>query len=235
MHDRRKDRNNILSHLSASDFCLLAEHLELYQCAFQETLIRADSEIPYVYFPESGVISIVARSAEGQQAEVGIVGREGFLHPAVILGSDRIPHDANVQVAGEAYRIALRPFMAAVEDSVSLRQVLMLFAQVLTIQCTCTIMSNAVQQTEQRLARWLLMFHDRCESGSFSLTHDFIASMLSVRRPSITNALHVLEGMRLIRSERGLVAIRDRDAIESYVGSAYGKPEAEYSRLLWPM
>ena len=228
-------RNRVLFHLSAADFRLLSEHLEPCHCAYRDVLVGADVPIPYVWFPESGIASVIAHSSEGQQAEVGLIGRDGYVHPAVVLGSDRIPHVIQMQVAGDAHRIALRHLVPAFGESASLRQVLTLFAQAHTIQVTCTTLSNAVRQTEQRLARWLLMCHDRCADDSLSLTHEFMAAMLSVRRPSVTNALHVLEGEHLIRSERGVVVIRDRGALERYAGSTYGKPEAEYRRLLWPM
>ena len=228
-------RNRVLSHLSAADFRLLADDLESCRCAHRDVLVEADVPMPFVYFLESGVASVIAHGVEGQHAEVGLIGREGFVHPAVVLGSDRIPHVIQMQVAGDAHRIARPHFASAIETSASLRHTLTLFAQAHTVQVTCTTLANAVQQTEQRLARWLLMCHDRCGDDSLPLTHEFMAVMLSVRRPSVTNALHILEGEHLIRSERGTVIIRDRGAMERFVGSTYGKPEAEYRRLLWPM
>ena len=227
-------RNRVLLNLVPADFRLLAAHLEPYTCAFREVLVEANLPISFLYFPESGIASVIARSDDGQQAEVGIIGREGFVHPAAALGVDRIPDVVQVQVAGDALRVTLKHVMIAMEDSETLRRTLTLVAQTHAVQTTCTTLANAIQQTEQRLARWLLMCHDRSDGDHILLTHDFMAVMLSVRRPSVTNALHVLEGKHLIRSERGMVTIRNRGALESYVGSSYGKPEAEYRRLLWP-
>ena len=92
-------------------------------------------------------------------------------------------------------------------------------------------MSNASHAVDQRLARWLLMYHDRVEGSEVDLTHEFLAIMLAVRRPSVTTALHVLEGEGLIRSERGCVIVRIRKALEDYAGAVYGAPEREYRRL----
>jgi CRP-like cAMP-binding protein len=92
-------------------------------------------------------------------------------------------------------------------------------------------LSNAVHSVDERLAKWLLMAHDRVIGDEFSLTHDYIAIMLAVRRPSVTTSLHVLEGNGFIRSERKLITIRNRAALEEFARDAYGRPEQEYRRL----
>jgi CRP-like cAMP-binding protein len=109
------------------------------------------------------------------------------------------------------------------------------FAQVQGVQTAFTALSNAVHPINERLARWLLMCHDRHDSDEIPLTHEFLSLMLAVRRPSVTTALHVLEGNRFIRAERGHVTIRNRTALEEFAGDGYGKPEAEYRRLIGPM
>ena len=103
------------------------------------------------------------------------------------------------------------------------------------VQMTFSVLANAVHHVEERLARWLLMVHDRSDGDDLALTHAFMGVMLSVRRPSVTTALHVLEGNRFIRAERGYVTIRDRAALELFAGDAYGRPEEEYRRLLGAM
>ncbi len=108
---------------------------------------------------------------------------------------------------------------------------LLRFAHINSVQASYSTLSNAVHQVDERLARWLLMCHDRSSTDDMSLTHEFMSVMLSVRRPSVTNALHVLEGNGYIKSERGYVTIINRFALEAFAGDAYGKPEAEYRRL----
>ena len=122
--------------------------------------------------------------------------------------------------------------MDAMNESQALHEMLLRFAYVTTVQASFTLLSNAVHQVDERLARWLLMCHDRLESDDIRLTHEFMSLMLAVRRPSVTNALHTLEGNGFIELTRGYVFIRNRRALEEFAGDAYGKPEAEYNRLL---
>ena len=228
-------RNRLLSRLPPRDFARIATHLEAGRTGNGAVLVSPDAPIAQLHFPESGTASIIARSPEGQQAEIGLIGREGFVHPAVMLGADRIPQMVMIQLPGDSLHLPRRHLLAAAEDSAELRRLLLLFAQAQAVQTSFTTLSNAVHQTDERLARWLLMCHDRSESDDLALTHEFMGLMLSVRRPSVTNALHVLEGNRLIRLERGFVCIRDRAALERYAGDAYGRPEAEYHRLFGPL
>lgn len=102
-------------------------------------------------------------------------------------------------------------------------------------QTSHTALSNAKHTIEERLARWLLMGHDRIDGDEIGLTHEFLALMLAVRRPSVTTALHILEGMRLVRNTRGCVVIRDRAGLEALAADAYGIPEAEYERIIGPL
>ena len=103
------------------------------------------------------------------------------------------------------------------------------------MQASYSILSNAVHSVDERLARWLLMCHDRSPSDDLELTHQFIGVMLSVRRPSVTSSLHVLQGHGLIETSRGFVTILNRAALEAFAGDAYGGPEAEYRQLLGPL
>ncbi len=229
---RTTTRNTLLAHLSDGDFALLAPSLEWLDCPQSMTLVEPDTAIRDVFFMEDGVASVVAKSPEGQVTEAGIIGREGFVVPAVVLGSDRVTTSVAIQVAGSAHRIDRLILLEAVERSPSLRDALLRFAQVLMVQTTYTLLANAVHQIDERLARWLLMCHDRVTGDNLHLTHEFMSIMLSVRRPSVTNALHVLEGNGYIKADRGFVTVIDRVALEAFAADAYGRPEAEYRRLI---
>jgi CRP-like cAMP-binding protein len=98
-------------------------------------------------------------------------------------------------------------------------------------QAQQTALVNSHLTVERRLARWLLMMHDRISGDEFDLTHEFLAAMLGVRRPGVTVALHMLEGRHLIRSTRSHIGIRDRAGLEKLAASGYGLPEAHYRRL----
>ena len=227
-------RNAILRRFSDNDFALLAPGLTWVDCPQSFTLIEPNTAIQDVFFMEDGVASVVVSSPEGQATEAGIIGHEGFIIPAVVLGADRVTTTVSIQVAGSAYRIDRVALLDAAVTSLSLRDALVRFAQVLVVQTTYTLLTNAVHQIDKRLARWLLMCHDRVRGDNIHLTHDFMSIMLSVRRPSVTNVLHVLEGNGYIRSDRGFVTIVNRSGLEAFAADAYGQPEAEYRRLLGP-
>ena len=225
-------RNALLRHLCAEDFDKVSTLMEAVELPRLHMVVEAGMPAEYAYFPEDGIGSIVVRSPEGQSVEIGMFGRDGVAPPALIVGTGQSPMEIFMQVGGHGYRIGVPALAAAMSESASLRTMLTQYAHVLSVQTAFTALSNAVHPVDVRLARWLLMCHDRIDGDEMPLTHDFISVMLSVRRPSVTNALHVLEGKYLIQSERGYVTIRDRKGLEDFAADAYGKPEAEYHRLI---
>lgn len=232
--DQSFTRNLLLSRLDPPDWALLQPHLERIPLSRGDVMIEESEPIQWVHFLEGGVASVVA-SDSGDPFEVGLIGREGFIGVPLLLGSDRTPERCFIQVDGStALRMAAEPFLAATGAHARLRNALLRFAQVQNIQVSRTASSNAGMELPQRLARWLLMCHDRIDSDAIGLTHDFISMMLGVRRSGVTVSLHTLEGMGLIAAKRGLVTILDRMRLEELAGDAYGRPEAEYRRLLGP-
>ncbi|HYD88363.1 MAG TPA: Crp/Fnr family transcriptional regulator [Vitreimonas sp.] len=198
----------------------------------RQPIEAAHKPIEHVYFPTRGIISIVAKSPDGQQIEAGVVGREGMSGLAVVMSNHRSPNDAFVQVAGSALRMSADDLRVSLGESERLRQLAQRFVQVFMTQIAQTALANGRAKIEERLARWLLMAQDRLDEGTLQLTHEFIALMLGVRRPGVTDALNDLEGKGLIRSSRGLVRIVDRVGLEAAAGGIYGVPEAEYKRLI---
>ena len=225
-------RNRLLALMSQEDFALLAPHLEYREMKRRDVLVEADELIEHVYFLESSIGSVIASSPEGLEVEAGIFGMEGCGPIPVVLGSDRSPHRVVIQVPDGAYRIGRLALVGAMDRSASLWGLLLRFAQIQALQSNFTALSNAVHPIDERLARWLLMCHDRCIGNEMTLTHEFLSIMLAVRRPSVTTALHVLEGNGFIRAERGLITICDRQGLEEFARDAYGRPEAEYRRLI---
>ena len=228
--------NRLLARLSAEDFASLAPRLEPVACPRAMTIAEPNEQISHAYFLESGITSIVVMATDGgSQAEVGLIGREGFVHPLLALGSDRLPELIQMQVPGAGHRIARDAFLDAKAASATLPLTLLLFTQTLCVQSSFTSRANAVSTVDQRLARWLLMCHDRSDSDDLELTHGFVSTMLSVRRPSVTTSIHVLAGHGFIDADRGFITIRNRIGLEAFAGDAYGQPESEYRRLLGPM
>jgi CRP-like cAMP-binding protein len=225
-------RNRLLSGLSPADFALLQPHLKRRAVGLRETLIEPGQPIEDVYFPESGLVSFVSPSEV--ETEVGVVGREGFLGISVILGVDRTPLKAQSQIPGEGLGISTPALVGAIEASSTLRGLLCRYAHVFMLQAASTSYANAHFTVEQRLARWLLMTHDRLDTDELELTHEFLAVMLCVRRPGVTVATHVLEGNRLIRAKRGRITIIDKERLAALAGDSYGMAEAEYERVVAP-
>jgi len=191
---------------------------------------RPNRRIEAIYFPESGIVSVVAVQKK-TQVEVGLIGGEGTGLP-IVLGDDRTPHSTYVQVAGAGQCIPARDLANVLGASRSLRELLLKYVQAFRVQTTHTAVCNARSRLDQRLARWLLMAHDRLDTNLLPLTHEFLSLMLGVRRAGVTEALHMLKTRRLIANDRSQITVRDRKGLERIAGQAYGIPEAEYWRLL---
>ena len=224
--------NLLLASLSSSDRGLLQAHLQPVTLALRQVLEKPDKRVHAVYFPEAGFASVVAVQTDDTQVEVGLIGREGMTGLTIVLGNHRAPHATYMQAAGKGQCIKAVELRKAMQASPSLRGVLLKYVQVFMVQTAHTAVANARAKIEERLARWILMAHDRLDGMSLPLTHEFLSLMLGVRRAGVTEALHVLEAEKLIRSARGEVVVLNRKGMERKAGHAYGAPEAELRRLL---
>ena len=224
-------RNRLLKRLSPDDFALLQPHLRPMATEMRQGLIEPYLPVRDLFFPETGYASIT--TAGLGKIEVGIIGPEGVVGATpVLLGSDRTPYDHFVQNAGEMLAIGAPEILAATEISPALRRLLLRFVQTLLIQTAQTAFANASYNIEVRLTRWLLMCHDRVIGDDIAVTHDFLSYMLGVQRTTVTLALQLLEGNRLIRARRGRIVVLDRAGLLAVAGGSYGVPEAEYARLI---
>ncbi|WP_457155647.1 Crp/Fnr family transcriptional regulator [Mesorhizobium sp. P5_C1] len=223
-------RNRLLASLSPDDFTLVRPHLEAVSFEVREHLFIAEQRIGHVTFPEYGIASIVADTGEGR-FEVGMVGSEGLVGIPIVLGVDRSPHTCLVQATGEAFRIGAGELQTAMDQSPTLRALLLRFVHTFSVQVSQTAYANAGYSTEERLARWLLMTHDRLEQDDMPITHEFMSIMLGTRRPGVTLAVQMLEGVGAIRATRGRITMRDREKLEQIAGQSYGFAEKEYSNV----
>jgi len=227
-------RNRLLSSLAPADFEHLAPHLEAVELPRLFALATPDQITDYSYFLETGIGSIVAELSSGQKAEIGIFGNEGMAPTSLVMHAPSAPYSIFMQVGGAGFRIQSVRLSHAIEECFGLRSLLLRFAQVMAVQASFTALSNATHHIEERLARWVLMCHDRSEGDTIALTHEFLSIMLAVRRQSVTTALHILEGRHLITAGRNRLIVRDRKGLEEFAGAAYGPPEEEYRRLIGP-
>jgi CRP-like cAMP-binding protein len=225
-------RNRVLATLPPEEYAVLQPWLEPVALPLRTYLVEPNKPIEHVYFMEQGIASVVALTPQQRRIEVGLIGREGMSGTPVLLGTDQTPHECFVQMTGEAFSIEATRLREVVEGRLSLHLRLLRFVQAFTVQVAQTALSNGSYRLEERLARWLLMCHDRVDGDVLSTTHEFLSIMLGVRRPGVTEALHILEGAHVIRAERGLVTVLDRAKLERVAGESYGVAEAEYARLM---
>lgn len=226
-------KNKLLARIPAAELAGVEPLLESIDLPKGFTMALPEAAIEHIYFLEQGLGSIVSVSPEGQKAEAGMFGYEGFSPTPPAIGSSRSFHEVMMQAEGNGYRIKLEEFLTVMPNCQVFSDLLHRYAHNLATQVSYTALTNAIHQIDERLGRWLLMCHDRLQQDQFLITHEYMALMLAVRRPSVTTSLHVLEGNQFIRSERGRVTIRNRKALEEFAQDSYGRPEAEYA-LLFP-
>jgi CRP-like cAMP-binding protein len=235
LSDQSIIRNILLRALDASDYAAVAPHLSRVPLDEGHVLAKVGEEIESVCFPESAITIVTDVLDDGTMTEIGMVGYEGLSGWAVLLGARRSHLDATVRVGGgTALRIGVDPLLALCEQRPAAAAIFLRFVNCFMIQAARTASSNLHDATDRRLARWLLMCHDRLDSDNISLTHSAIGQTLGVRRASVTDALHLLEGEGAIRSMRGRIQVRDRLRLERIAGQSYGAAEACYTMFIAP-
>jgi len=230
--DQPSTRNQLLLKLSADDFAWLAPHLRRADMTFRATLHAAGDPIASAIFPEHGYASMLATLEDGDAAEVGMVGYEGFVGLPLLFGSDRSLVEAMVQAGGSAIHLPAEIFQQACEERPTLRALMLRYAMVFNVQVTMTAACNGRHLVEQRLARWLLMAHDRTDGDEFAMTHEFLSMMLGVRRAGITVAAGGLQRAGFIRYEQGRIRIIDRHGLETAACECHATVRREAERLL---
>ena len=227
-------RNGLLSVIDAAAYAAIGPHLEPVDLPKGTVFIEAGEPVTHAHFFDSGIGSIIISTADSRRVEAGIFGCERLSGFGCLLGADRGPQTTMIQVDGEGYRVSIEALRTACRQSDSLRETLLRYVHVFITQTSYTSLSNVSQSVEGRLARWLLMCHDRVTCDDIALTHEFLSIMLAVQRPSVTTALHMIEGYGFIKTRRSNITIVDRDALIDFADGMYGTPEAEYRRLIGP-
>jgi CRP-like cAMP-binding protein len=225
-------QNIILNHVPSEEMEKIVPMLEWRELDTRETLYEPNTPVENVYFPVSGICSVIAVTEQDIRIETALVGREGFIGLPLLLHSESAPYQVIVQGEGRALRMTPDSFREAMTISTALQTILLRYSHAFTVQIAQSALANGRFTIAQRLARWLLMCDDRADTSELTITHEFMSLMLAVRRSGITDALHELEGMALIRSTRGKVVIINRLGLEKIAGSSYGMPEREYQRLI---
>jgi CRP-like cAMP-binding protein len=224
-------RNLLLRSLPQEAVAKLAPFLHFVSLGVREAIEAPGQRIESVYFFETALASTVARAGT-EEVEVCITGRDGINGLALVNGTDRSPFECFIQVPGAAYRIGTRDFLALLDEVPDLKRVFLLASQASTIQIAYTSLANGRYSIIERMARWILMCHDRLDGDQLELTHSFLSLMLGVRRAGVTTDMHILEGAHAVVNRRGRIVVRDRAKLEEFAGDCYGAPEAEYERLI---
>ncbi|WBV44365.1 Crp/Fnr family transcriptional regulator [Pseudoroseomonas cervicalis] len=227
-------RNRLLASLPPADRARLWPKLERVEYKLRHLLLQPEAPITEVHFPESGWASMVVLLADGKSAEVGMVGPEGMVGLPLLLGSDVSAVESMVQSPGPMLRLGAADLAAALEDSPTLRPALLRAMLSFHQQVTQTAACNGHHALDQRLARWLLMAHDRAGSDEFPMTQEFLALMLCVHRPGVTVAARLFQQAGLIRYERGQMSITDRAGLEAAACECYGAMRRYCERVEGP-
>ena len=200
---RAAPKNRLLEVLPPEDFERLRPHLQPVEFKYKLSLYRADEQIEFVYFIETGVASLVNTMKNGNSAEVGTIGNEGIVGLPVIFGDSQAPTSVYMQVAGHGLRMKAKIFWQEMQRSATLRTTMLHYAHAFFNQVAQSAACNTFHVLERRCCRWLLMTQDRMQSNEFQLTQEFLAMMLGVQRPGVTLAARELQRAGLIQYSRG--------------------------------
>jgi CRP-like cAMP-binding protein len=225
-------KNRLLELLPPGDHDRLMRDMQLLTLGIRTVLAETNQPLAFVHFPLTGIASIVVPDPSGAEVEIATIGNEGMVGASVFLGATSTPQRAFTQIPGDAYRMATPAFEAALRESAALQDVMRLYTQGLFNQISQSAACRHLHAIEQRLSRWLLMVHDRVGSDVFSLTQEFLAQMLGVRRPSVTVVAGMLQKAGLISYHRGVITVLDRERLEESACPCYATVHREYERLL---
>ncbi len=222
--------NRLLAALPTAEYKRLLPNLEKFALTYSTIIYEPDKPISHVYFPESGIISLLSAVTTRDTLEVGIVGKEGMVGLSVFLGVEISSNRAIVQGEGVAWRIPTSDFQTECARNGELSQRLKRFTHSLITQISQSAVCNRYHLIEARLARWLLMTQDRMESDNFQITQDFLSNMLGVRREGVNKAATNLQSSQLITYTRGNLSVLNRPGLEAVACQCYGIIKKEYGK-----
>jgi len=224
--------NRIVAALPREEYKRLLPYLEPVSLSFKKYLYQSQALIEHVYFPNSGVVSMLNVMEDGGTVEIATVGNEGMVGIPVLLGADCAPAETLVQVPGDAMRMKADVFKSQVIPGSSPHNLLLRYTQALMSHLSQSVACNRLHSVEERCCRWLLQTRERVSSDEFPITQEFLAQMLGVRRASVSEVAAILQKAGLIRYQRGKMKIIDQKSLESGSCECYHLIKQEYARLL---
>lgn len=231
MRNSSRPANRILSALPDEEFERLQPKLRPISFPMGEIIYHPEQPIENVYFVSRGIISWLAALEDGNTVEAGVIGPEGVAGTSAVLGATSTPNQGLTQSPVEALKIRADDLVVEFRKGGKLHDLLLRFVHTMFVQVTQTAACNRLHTLDQRLARWLLLTHDRLDGDQFTLTQDFLSRMLGVRRAGVSVAANTLRQMRLIDYHRGDIKILNHRALEDVTCECYQIVKAEYDRL----
>ena len=225
-------QNQLLAALPEADYERLLPHLEPVTLPLGLVVFESGSTLRHLYFPASGIVSLLYAMENGASTEIAVIGNEGVVGIALFMGGESTPSRAVVQSAGHGYRLKAAVLKPEFERGGPLQQLLLRYTQALIAQMTQTAVCNRHHAVDQQLCRWLLLSLDRLPSNELAMTQELIANMLGVRREGVTEAAGKLQEEGLIRYRRGHITVLDRPKLEARVCECYAVVKKELDRLL---
>jgi CRP-like cAMP-binding protein len=228
-----RPKNHLLAALPAEDFRRLAPHLTTVPLGTKQLLHKRGERIRQVYFPNGGVCSITTVLSTGTMVEAVTVGDEGMVGIEAFLSADAVaPGEAFMQVPDtNAEMLSVEAFRREVRKHGALDDLMGRYAEVVIAQMMQSTACNALHRVHQRCARWLLMTHDRMHEQDFHLSHEFLAMMLGVQRPTVSVIAGRLQKAGLIRYTHGRVTVRSRKGLKAASCECYSSIRAQFDRL----
>jgi CRP-like cAMP-binding protein len=224
--------NRLLASLPRKDYLRLLPDLEEIPLIFESILYDAGGLILDVYFPTSGIVSLLAAVDDRATLEVGLVGSEGMVGLPLFMEANRSGNRAVVQGAGSALKMKAKPFQKECNNGGSLDRMLRRYSHSLLVQISQTAVCNRFHPIDKRLARWLLMTSDRLGAAEFAITQEFLSNMLGVRREGVNKAAGILQDQGLISYSRGALTILNRSRLEKIACKCYRIIKGEYNAVL---
>lgn len=224
-------QNRLLASLPDEKLEGFRPHMEQVTLSYEQVIIKPDEVIPFIYFPINSLLSLVTVMSDGATVESGAIGREGMAGVSVLLDAGTTPMQTLVQIPGQAIRVKAEIVKEEFNRGGTLQKLLHRYMHTLIVVGSQTAACNSLHRIEARLCRWLLMSSDGVDSEELSLTQEFLAMMLGVRRPGVSEAASRLQSNGLIAYKRGQIQIVDRKSLEASACECYSKVKAEYDRL----
>ena len=226
-----QQQNHLLATMSQHEWNELEPDMEEVDFSVNQVLCESGKTPAYMYFPTTAIVSLLYMTENGASSEVAVVGNDGMVGISLVLSGSNSPNQALVQSAGKGYRMRAQAAKKAINRGSAMLNIMLRYSQAMITQVTQTAVCNRHHTIEQQLCRRLLLSLDRLSSNQIAMTHETLASMLGVRRESVTDAALKLQNLGIISYKRGLITVLQRQALESRSCECYATARKEQLRL----